>query len=154
MFRVTARRVAILMCSPACFAAIGPVSVKSTPTQAILSFTVSDPAQCLVQVYSDAARTELMDDTNSTLFPGSQRCNRAGSAVQGTGVSFVAGLRTSQKATDGKMHSRALAAVTTYYFTITDVLGFQTAQGILYYRESLPWESISGTAALRRERLG
>ncbi len=129
MFRVTARRVGMLLCAPACFAAIGTVSVQSTPTQAILSFTVSDPAQCLVQVYSDAARTELVDDTNSTLFPGSQRCNRASSTVQGASVRFVAGLRTSQKASDGKMHSRALAAVSTYYYTITDVLGFQTAQG-------------------------
>ena len=102
----------IVLCSPVCFAAIGPVSVQTTPAQAILSFTVSDPSQCLVQVYSDAARTQLVDDTNSTLFAGSQRCNRTGSAISGTNVSFVAGLRTSQKASDGKFHSRALAAAT------------------------------------------
>ena len=120
---------AIILCSPACFAAVGPVSVHSTPAQAILTFTVSDPSQCLVQVYSDAARTQLVDDTNSTLFAGAQRCNRAGSAVNGASVSFVAGLRTSQRASDGKFHSRALAAVTTYYYTITDVLSFQSAQG-------------------------
>jgi hypothetical protein len=123
------KRLGIILCAPACFAAIGPVSVQSTPVQAILSFTVSDPSQCLVQVYSDAARTELVDDTNSTLFAGSQRCNRTGSAISGTHVSFVAGLRTSQKASDGKFHSRALAAVTTYYYTISDVLAFQSAQG-------------------------
>ena len=122
------KRLGIILCAPACFAAIGPVSVQSTPVQAILSFTVSDPAQCLVQVYSDAARTELVDDTNSTLFTGSQRCNRAGSAISGTRVSFVAGLRTSQKANDGNFHSRALAAVTTYYYTISDILAFQSAQ--------------------------
>ena len=119
----------ILLCSPASFAAIGPVSVQPTPTQAVLSFTVSDPSQCLVQVYSDAGRTQLVDDTNSTLFAGSQRCNRAGSAISGSSVSFVAGLRTSQKASDGKFHSRTLAAVTTYYYTITDVLAFQSVQG-------------------------
>jgi hypothetical protein len=129
MLRIVHGCLGIILCSPACFAAIGDVKVQSTPTEAILSFTVSDPAQCLVQVYSDPARTLLVDDTNSTLFVGSQRCNRAGSAIQGASVSFVAGLRTSQKASDGKLHSRALAAMTTYYFTITDVLGFQTAQG-------------------------
>lgn len=111
------------------FAAVGAVTVQTTPTQAVLSFNVSDPAQCLVQVYSDPARTQLVDDTNSTLFAGSQRCNRAGSAIHGGNVSFVAGLRTAQKASDGLLHSRALAAVTTYYYTVTDLVQFQTAQG-------------------------
>ena len=128
MLRVTSWATIILL-SPAGFAAIGPVSVQSTPAQAILSFTVSDPSQCLVEVYSDTARTELVDDTNSTLFAGSERCNRAGSAINGESVSFVAGLRTSQEGSDGKLHSRALAAVTKYYYTITDVLAFQSAQG-------------------------
>jgi hypothetical protein len=128
MLRVTSLA-AIVSCSFACFAAVGPISVQSTPSQAILSFTVSDPAQCLVEVYSDAARTQLVDDTNSTLFAGSQRCNRAGSAIDGASVSFIAGLRTSQQASDGKFHSRALAAATTYYYTISDVLSFQSANG-------------------------
>ena len=119
----------IILFAPAAFAAIGPVSVQSTPTQAILSFTVSDPTQCLAQVYSDAARTQLVDDSNSTLFAGAQRCNRTGSAINGDSVSFVAGLRTSQKASDGKLHSRALAAATTFYYTITDLLSFQSANG-------------------------
>src|SRR5580693_5050099 len=128
MFRIKSC-IGIMLCSSACFAAIGSVSVQSTPAQAVLSFTVSDPTQCLVDVYSDTARTQLVDDTNSTLFANSDRCNRAGSAIDGKNVTFVAGLRTSQKAADGKFHSRALAAVTTYYFTITDVLNFQTVQG-------------------------
>ena len=128
MFRATSW-LAIIVCAPATFAAIGPVSVQSTPTQAILSFTVSDPAQCLVQVYSDAARTQLVDDSNSTLFAGAQRCNRTGSAIEGASVGFVAGLRTSQKASDGKLHSRALAAATNFYYTITDLLSFQSANG-------------------------
>ncbi|HLK22487.1 MAG TPA: hypothetical protein VKT81_26255 [Bryobacteraceae bacterium] len=128
MFRASSW-LGILLSAPAAIAAIGPVNVQSTPTQAILSFTVSDPAQCLVQVYSDAARTQLVDDSNSTLFAGAQRCNRTGSAINGDSVSFVAGLRTSQKATDGKLHSRALAAATTFYYTITDLLSFQSANG-------------------------
>src|SRR5215472_5978375 len=128
--RRTARSwVAAVLCSSSGLAAISPVSVQTTPTQAVLLFDVSDPAQCLMQVYSDPARTQLVDDANSTLFPGSQRCNRPGSAIDGNNVAFVAGLRTSQKASDNKMHSRALAALTTYYYTITDLIGFQTAQG-------------------------
>src|SRR5579871_1398970 len=121
--------VAGIVCCCSAFAAISPVSVQTTPTQAVLFFTVSDPAQCLAQIYSDPARTQLVDDANSTLFPGSQRCNRAGSAIDGNNVAFVAGLRAAQKASDNKMHSRALAALTTYYYTITDLVGFQTAQG-------------------------
>ena len=110
-------------------AAIGPVSVQSIAAQAILSFTAPDPSQCLVQVYSDAALTELADDTNSTLFAGAQQCNRAGSAINGKEVSFVAGLRKSQKASDGLLHSRALAAQTTYYYVITDSLNAVFSQG-------------------------
>ena len=118
-------------------------------TQAILSFTVGDPSQCLVQVYSDAARTQLVDDTNSTLFPGSQRCNRAGSAISGSSVSFVAGLRTSQKASDGKFHSRALAAATTYYYTITDVLDFSVCAGIVHHTQPVARKHLSRAAAFR-----
>src|SRR5271154_6373016 len=128
MFRATSW-LGIVLTAPAAFAAIGPVTIQSTPTQAILSFTVSDPTQCLVLVYSDAARTQLVDDSNSTLFSGAQRCNRTGSAIAGDSVSFVAGLRTSRKASDGKLHSRALAAATTFYYTITDLLSFQSANG-------------------------
>ncbi|HTS51480.1 MAG TPA: hypothetical protein VMH05_26210 [Bryobacteraceae bacterium] len=119
---------AVLCCVPS-FGAPGKVGIQTTNTQAVLSFTVSDPSQCTVQVYSDAAQTHLVDDTNATLFPASQRCNRAGSAILGKTVSFVAGLRTSQKASDGKLHSRALAAQTVYYYSITDLVDSQTSQG-------------------------
>ena len=111
------------------FAATGTVHIQATATQAVLVFTVTDPSQCTVQVYSDLSRTQLVDDTNPALFTGSQQCNRAGSAIAGTNVSFVAGLRTSQKARDGKLHSRALAAATTYYYLITDVANSQSSQG-------------------------
>ncbi len=103
--------------------------IQTTATQAVLSFTVSDPSQCTVQVFSDAAQTHPVDDVSAALFPGSQQCNRAGSAIQGKTVSFVAGLRTSQKASDGKLHSRALASQTAYYYTITDLADSQTTQG-------------------------
>jgi len=122
---------ALFLCGIPSLCAPGNLKIQTTATQAVLSFTVSDPARCLVQVYSDAAKTRAVDDTNAGLFAGSQQCNRAGSAIVGTNVSFVAGLRTSQKASDGKLHSRALAAQTTYYFVITDQVDSQTLAGSL-----------------------
>ena len=122
---------ALLWSGTVAFGAPGKVATQTTATQAVLTFTIIDPARCTVAVYRDAARTQLVDDTNTALFPGSQQCNRAGSAVVGSEVSFVAGLRTSQKASDGKLHSRALAAQTVYYFVITDLVDSQAAQGTL-----------------------
>ncbi len=120
---------AAFACSIPSFCTPAKISVQTTATQAVLSFSVTDPTQCVVQIYSDAARTHVVDDTNAALFAGSQQCNRAGSAIAGTSVSFVAGLRTSQRAVDGKLHSRALAAHTTYYYLITDRLDAQSSVG-------------------------
>jgi len=119
----------VVVCCCATCAAPTKISVQATSTQAVLSFAVSDPTRCQVQIYSDAAETHVVDDTNSALFAGSQQCNRAGSAIAGVQVSFVGGLRTSQRASDGKLHSRALAAQTTYYYAITDQVDQQSAQG-------------------------
>ncbi|HYL37271.1 MAG TPA: hypothetical protein VEV17_15245 [Bryobacteraceae bacterium] len=123
------RALAAIVIAGAAFAAPSKVSVQTTSTQAVLSFTVTDPSQCQVQIYSDTSQTQLADDSNPALFPGSQQCNRAGSAIAGTNITFVAGLRTSQKATDGKLHSRALAAERTYYYVITDAVDSQPARG-------------------------
>ena len=109
--------------------AVGPIGVQTTPAQAILSFAVADSSQCTVQVYSDPGLTQLVDDSNPALFAGSQQCNRAGSAIQGRSVSFVAGLRTSQKAADGKLHSRALAALTRYYYVVNDQTDSTSSRG-------------------------
>jgi hypothetical protein len=127
--RTFLRGLTIVVCCFRAFAAPGTVGIQTTATQAVLTFTVSDPARCTVQVYSDAGRTLPVDDTNASLFAGSQQCNRAGSAVVGKTVSFVAGLRTSQKASDGKLHSRALAAQTAYYYVVTDLADSQSSQG-------------------------
>ena len=121
--------VAALLCCARVFCAPSAVTIRMTATQAVLSFTAGDPTQCSVQVYNDVAHTRLVDDTNAALFSGSQQCNRAGSAIAGASVSFVAGLRTSQRASDGKLHSRALAAQTTYYYVVTDLVDSQSVQG-------------------------
>ncbi|HZU24122.1 MAG TPA: hypothetical protein VFA04_01285 [Bryobacteraceae bacterium] len=100
-----------------------------TAQQAILSFNVSDPSRCAFQVFADAYRTHAVDDTNEGLFQGSTACNRAGSVVEGSRVSFVAGLRTAQLAADGLMHSRSLATKTTYYYSMTDQVSGITQSG-------------------------
>jgi len=113
------------------FAAVGSISVQTTSTQAVISFTVADPARCAVQIFTSSQPSTPVDDTNNTLYPGSEQCNRPGSAVNGTTVAFVAGLRTAAKASDGKMHSRALAANTPYFYVIVDMTDSTIAQGSL-----------------------
>ncbi len=118
-----------VLCLAPALAAVSNINVQTTSSQAVISFTVTDPTQCTVQVFTNAPNGVLLDDMNEVLFPGSALCNRAGSAVNGTAVSFVAGLRTASKANDGKMHSRALAAQTTYAYLVTDLVDSTTAQG-------------------------
>src|SRR5579884_3747166 len=124
-------RPVLLLFAAAPVVAAGPsVSVDGiTAQQAVFSIGVADAARCSVQIYSDANRTRPVDDTNETLFHGSTACNRTGSVVEQSRVVFVAGLRTSQLATDGRMHSRSLAANTTYYYSITDLLKGQMIKG-------------------------
>src|ERR1035437_1818398 len=90
----------------------------ATATQAVLDFDVPDPTSCTVQVSTDPAFGTLVNDTNTSLFSGSQNCNRSGSTVNGNHVTFVIGVRTSQQGTDGRFYSRALAAGITHYFRI------------------------------------
>jgi hypothetical protein len=90
----------------------------ATSTQAVISFEVPDPTNCLVQVSTDPNFTSLVNDTNAILFSGSQNCGRAGSSVLGKTVLFVAGTRTSRPGTDGLMHSLALEANRLHYFRI------------------------------------
>ena len=108
---------------------VSPVTIETTATQAVLSFQVIDPAHCTVQLFLDEARTLPVDDTSPRLFDLASQCTRAGSALQGNTVAFVAGLRRAEKAADGKFHSRALAAVTRYYYTIVDTSDSATATG-------------------------
>ncbi len=110
---------AAVSCAACGWAQVPNVVVQGTsPTQAVLSFTVPDPNDCQVQVSTDSNFNALVNDTNEAMFPGSQRCTRAGSIVSGSNVVFVAGLRTSQKGTDNHFHSRALECNRTHYVRI------------------------------------
>ncbi|HZU25906.1 MAG TPA: hypothetical protein VFA04_10305, partial [Bryobacteraceae bacterium] len=146
------RSAALFLFGAAAIAAqVSGVSVDGvTAQQAVITFQVPDAAQCTLRVFRDSGRTQLADDTNEALFAGSTACNRTGSAVNGKRVSFVAGLRTSQLARDGLMHSRSLATLTTYYYTITDEVTQASQQGQFttanlpsgnLYPEQVPWDA-------------
>ena len=91
----------------------------ATATQAVISFDVPDPANCLVLVSTDPAFATSVNDTNTTLFPGSQNCNRASSSVVGGRVTFVIGARTSRAGIDGAFYSLALEANRIHYYRVT-----------------------------------
>ncbi|MCC6392557.1 MAG: hypothetical protein IT167_18295 [Bryobacterales bacterium] len=133
----------VVLAETAGFAAASNVEIKGqTSTQAVISFSIPDPAHCTVQLFTDPQRTQAVNDTNETLFPGSANCARPGSAVQGSHVTFVAGARTSQAAaSDDRMYSRALAVLTTYYYRITDTNDGQHVDGSLS-TANIPWGNL------------
>ena len=115
--RVAALLVVIAM--PICRGAVQNTQVVgTTATQAVLSFDVPDPSNCVVQVSTDSDFSSRVNDSNTQLFPGSQSCARASSIVIGSHVTFVAGLRTSRQGTDGNFYSLALEASRKHYFRI------------------------------------
>src|SRR5258708_18349601 len=115
--RVAAWSVAVAM--PTCRGAVQNTQViGTTATQAVLSFDVPDPSNCLVQISTEPDFVSRVNDTNTQLFPGSQSCARASTIVVGSHVTFVAGLRTSRQATDGNFYSLALEASRKHYFRI------------------------------------
>ncbi len=97
-----------------------------TSTQALASFTVSNPAACSIIIYTDAARTIPAHDSDASLFPGATACNRAGNIVSGHNVNAVLGSRTVQMGADSIAYSRALAQQTQYWGLITDLTNSQT----------------------------
>lgn len=121
--------------------------VSTTPTQAVLEFDVPDPSACAVRVFLDEAMSVPAHDSNEALFAGAQACNRAGSVVEGSRVTFVAGERRAPKALDGRFYSRALAADRTYYYQIqsgsrTKLGSFRTANIAIgkLYGEPYPFD--------------
>src|SRR6478752_6089772 len=104
------------------FAGVSILSVDATRQQGIVAFSVADPAQCTVTVYSDVALTLKMDDTNNAVFAASESCNRASSILDGKRVTAVLGFRNSAVALDKTLHSRSLAVATPYWVKVTDTL--------------------------------
>lgn len=92
--------------------------VETTPTQAVIAFTVAEPGSCTVEIAFDSGFTRPSHDTDENLFPGSQKCGRPGAIIDGKKVVFVAGLRRAMKAADGRFYSRALETNRRYYYRI------------------------------------
>lgn len=67
------------------------VGVVVSHRQAIITYTAPNAAACTVDVFTDPAMTRPVNDTNTALFPGSNRDDRPGSVSEGTRRSFVAG---------------------------------------------------------------
>jgi hypothetical protein len=102
---------------------------QATAQQQIIDFDLAAPADlagCTVIVYSDAGRTVVVQDSDTTIRANAQACNRGAldtdlSSIvsQGTHVQFISGLRGTRKsAADNLLHSMSLAPLTTYYYTI------------------------------------
>lgn len=112
------RTLVLLLALPWQTPAIRLGDVTTTPTQAVLSFEVGDATSCEVAVFSDAEMAQSVADTDPELFAGSRNCVRPESAVDGSRVTFVVGARRAERAVDGSLRSRALAAGRIYYFQI------------------------------------
>jgi hypothetical protein len=140
MMRILRLLPALLLAAASAWAA-GVQNVQvlgTTPTQAILAFSVPDPNDCLVQVSTDPNFGSFVYDTDDLQFAGSQKCNRAGSVVDGNYVVFVAGLRTAQKGADNHFHSRALRCDTRYYFRILSQLQPENLPNPRWFRTKNP----------------
>ena len=138
MLAVRSTILSILLSLPV-FGTVSPLGqVQVTRQQATIPFAVTNPVNCTLTAYYDSARTIKADDTNNSLFSGSEACNRSSNLVSGTLVTAVVGLRTSQVALDGKLHSRSLETAHTYYYTITDTSDSTVLPGS-FTTANIPW---------------
>jgi hypothetical protein len=110
----------------------------ATRQQGVLSFNVVNSAKCTVTVYSDAALKDKVEDTNNAVFPGSESCVRPFNLFSDTQVTAVIGRRTSEQASDGKLHSRSLEINHTYYVQITDLTDGSTG-ATTFTTGNIPW---------------
>lgn len=69
----------------------------------------------------------LIDDVNSSIYPGSNSDSRAGNITSGNFRQFVLGLHDSPVAADGNRYSRALQVASRHVYTLTCAGGSITA---------------------------
>lgn len=99
---------------------------------------VTDPAQCTIVNYTDAARTIKSEDTDNSLFSGSENAVRPFNVITGNQVAAVIGRRTSETAADNRLHSRSLEVAAPQCPTITDnVTGAQARLTVTTL--NIPW---------------
>lgn len=129
----------LLLFSLTSYAAVNSVNVgEVTRQQSIVTFRVNNPAQCTATVYRDSALTDKVDDTNEAIFPGSESCARRFNIIRSQHVTAVLGRRTSEVASDGKLHSRSLEVSSTYYLAVVDLTDKDTTT-VSFTTNNIPW---------------
>ena len=93
------------------------VAVTTSPTQAVLTYTVPSGAACTISL-TEAGSSAQVHDTDPSLFAGSNLDSRPGSITNGAARVLVLGKRAAEKAGDSKYYSRALQAFTAHAYTI------------------------------------
>lgn len=138
-----------LVLVPPGLAQINHLKIETTATQAVFFYQTTSPSPCTIQI-SEAGDAQVIHDVDTTLFPGSNLDSRQSGVTDGSRRVFVAGLRTAEKATNGRRYSRALQSDTLHNFLIT--CGSDTSSGSfrtgtiplgLNYVEALPADPAS-----------
>jgi len=110
------------LCGSLAAAAWGQPVVKVegvTSTQAVLSYEAPDNAACTVKVSESDTLSPLVHDVNPELFSGSnQDLGRPATVVNGQYRTVTIGARTSEKASNGWLYSRALQTFTQHYYSV------------------------------------
>lgn len=133
----------ILAFFPISLLATTGLSVQSTNTQAVFSYTAPDTAACTLEVSESPTYTPLVNDVDTALFAGSASDSRSGNVVSGRSRQFVVGKRAAETATDGRRYSRALQASTLHFYRLT--CGASVATGV-FQTQTIPWGTAVGNA--------
>ena len=116
------RMLVVWLCGSLAAVAFGQpvVTVEGiSPTQAVLSYVAPDNSACTVRVSESATLSPLVHDVNGALFSGAaQDLTRATTAANAQYRKVTIGARTSDKASNGWMYSRALQAFTQHYYSV------------------------------------
>lgn len=116
----------------------GRVTVEPGRQSITVRARVTDPAQCTITNYTDAARTVKSEDTDNSLFSGSENAVRPYNVITGNQVAAVIGRRTSETAADNRLHSRSLEVAAPQYSTITDTVTGAQAR-LTVNTLNIPW---------------
>lgn len=108
-------------------AAITDVTVQfTTSTQGVVTYTAPTTAACSAELSLEADYSPVVEDVNTTLYPGSDQDSRTGNLTTGRSRVFVfgrhgmyTGMPAIVRAANGHRMSRALRAATKYYGRIT-----------------------------------
>src|SRR5262249_51246628 len=93
--------------------------VSISNTQAMLSYTAPDANPCSIEVSENSSYSPLVNDVNSTLFPGDNLDSRDGDIASGTSRIVMLGRRLVRTAADGNRYSLALQTNTPHYARVT-----------------------------------